>query len=221
MTKQVQLGARVRAIDGDVGTVAMIVVDPGGRRPGYLVVKHGRIPPRQRQIVVPVGLVEDVTPDEVILATTREALHGFPDYEITVQKGIFEKPVPTGGYIPTGTYTPSSNDGYMVLSQRSVPEHTVGVEQGMTVMDAAGVKVGYVHGLILNSDSRQASYLVLRYSRPLTMRILLIPVDLVADVKDGEIHLYIADEHMYGLELYLPSSEPLVDGQEAHRSSEV
>jgi len=205
MEKQIHLGARVRAEDGEVGTVEKIVVDPEEREPGYLVVKRGRV--RPRQIVVPVNLVTDVTPEEVTLATTRQALESFPDYEVTVRKGEYRKPVPVDAPRPGAVYTPPANAGYIVLRQRSVPEASVGVEQGMDVLDIAGLKVGQVHGLIAELESRQASHLVLREPHPLRPRDWLVPADLVADVREGEVHLRIPAEHVSGLEPYEPTPE--------------
>jgi len=208
MEKQIELGARVRAEDGEVGTVEKIVVDPEEHEPGYLVVKRGRV--RPRKIVVPVGLVTNASPEEVTLATTRQALESFPDYEVTVRKGEYRKPIPVGGPRPVGIYTPPTNAGYMVLRQRSVPEASVGVEQGMDVLDVAGLKVGQVHGLIADPESRQASHLVLRQPHPLMPRDRLVPADLVADVREGEVHLRITAEHVSGLGSYEPT---LKEGQ--------
>ena len=95
--RQIKLGAHVRTSDGGkAGTVEQIVVDPKTHQPGYLVIKYGRLPPRQRHIVAPISLVSEVSAREVTLETTREALEMFPDYEVTVRKGKYEKPMPTG-----------------------------------------------------------------------------------------------------------------------------
>jgi sporulation protein YlmC with PRC-barrel domain len=203
MKKQVELGARVRAQDGEVGTVAKVVVDPQEHQPGYLVIKRGRI--RPRHVVVPVSLVADVSAEAVSLATTRAALDGFPNYEVTVRRGRYEKPVAVGRTGPVAVFEPPFNQGFLTLRQRSVPETSVGVERGMAVLDAAGLRLGHVHGLVLDSDDRQATHLVLGHVEPRLTRDRLLPVDLVAGVRAGEVHLHITAEYVQGLGIYQPA----------------
>jgi hypothetical protein len=109
MEKQIELGARVRAEDGAVGTVEKIVVDPEEGEPGYLIIKRGHV--RPRQIAVPVSLVTEVSGDEVTLDTTRKALESFPAYEVTVREGEYRKPVPVAGPQSVAVYAPPTNKG--------------------------------------------------------------------------------------------------------------
>jgi sporulation protein YlmC with PRC-barrel domain len=214
VNKQIKLGARVRVMDGETGTVEQIVVDPKTQQPGYLVIKYGRLPPRQRRIVAPVSLVSEASAREITLATTREALQQFPDYEVTVHKGKYEKPQPIGYPNMIGTYVPPSNAGYMALKQRTVPETNIGVQQGMSVLDADGNKVGQVHGIIANPESRQAKTLVVQHTDRFRTYAWLVPVDLVADVRADAILLHIKAEQMYGLSLFQPVAEQSSDIQE-------
>jgi sporulation protein YlmC with PRC-barrel domain len=205
MEKQIELGAHVRAEDGAVGTVDKIVVNPEEREPEYLVIKRGRV--RRRKIVVPVSLMADVSGTKVTLDTTRKALESFPDYEITVREGEYQKPVPVVGPAPVAVYTPPMNRGYVALRQRNVPEASVAVEKGMDVVGAKGDRVGKVQGLIAESGSREAFHLVLRQSHPLASKDRLIPVDLVAEVRSGTVHLRITSDHLRGLPTHQPSRE--------------
>lgn len=76
------------------------------------------------------------------------------------------------------------------------------------VLDASGLKVGQVHGLILESEGRQASRIILRHQEPLAApRYRVVPADLVADVQAGEVHLCISADHVYGLGAYRPVPE--------------
>jgi uncharacterized protein YrrD len=205
MKKQIELGAHVWARDEKVGTVARIVADPESREPGYLVVKRGRI--RPRQIVVPVSLVSDVTAEAVVLALPADVLDSFPDYEITVQEGEYRKPMPVGTLRPVATYAPPSNRGYVALRQRNVPDSSVSVEKGMPVLDVTGMKVGQVHGLVMDSDKQQAIQILLRQPGPRITRYRIIPADLVESVPAGAVKLRITAEHIYGLGIYEPEPE--------------
>lgn len=173
------------------------MVDPEEQKPGYLVVKRRRI--RPRRIVVPASLVVDVSAESVTLGTTRQALDGYPDYEATVRGGEYRKPTPVAGGVLSAVYTPPTNRGYVTLRQRNVPESNVSVERGMDVVDATGEKVGEVEGLIADSDTREASYLVLRQPDPLTPRDRLVPADLAADAQGGTVRLRITAAQVQGL----------------------
>jgi hypothetical protein len=139
--------------------------------------------------------------------TTRKALDQFPDYEVTVRQGEYRRPVLVGSPRPVKAYTPASNKDYVVLRQRGVPHTSIGVEQGMEVLDITGLKVGNVQGLVVDGESRQATHLVLRQSGPLAWQQWLVPVDLVADVGAGRVHLHISSEHVAGLAPYAPAPE--------------
>jgi sporulation protein YlmC with PRC-barrel domain len=200
MIKQVKLGAQVWAQDENVGTVEQVVVDPAERKPGYLVIRRGRV--RSRQIVVPVDLVSDVSPEQVTLEVSANVLEEFPDYESIEQKGTYARSAVVGFPRPVATHTPISNNGYMALRKRAVPEDNVGVERGMQVVDATGARVGRVHGLILDGNSRSASHIVLRQVERLSSVYRLVPVDLVADVQEDRLWLHISSDHVQGLAIY-------------------
>jgi sporulation protein YlmC with PRC-barrel domain len=205
MKKKIKLSSRVWAKNEKVGMVTKIVVDPETHEPGYLVVKRGRI--RLRHIVVPVSLVSDVTTEGVVLDTPADVLDGFPDYEMTVQKGEYHKPVPIGSPRPYAFYEPPSNQGYMALRQRTVPDTTVSVEKGMAILDSTSLKVGRVDGLVMDSEKQQAIQILLRQPGPGNTRHRIIPADLVDNVRGGAVHLRIRAEHVNGLGFYEPESK--------------
>lgn len=205
MERQISLGMRVDAEDGEVGTVEKIVFDPEGREPGYLVIQQGRI--RSRDVVVPVSLVSDVSQEKVTVALTREALDDFPEYEVTVQKGRHPRPIPLGRPYSFGTYTPDSRTHFTAIPQRSVPEDNIAIEKGMDVVDAVGDKVGQIQGLVATPESRQVTHLVLRQPGPPRSKDRLLPVDLVEDVRSNAVRLRISSDLVAGLQPYIPPEE--------------
>lgn len=196
MIRRVELGYRVRARDGDAGAVERIVVDPAGREPEYIVVRSGRL--RRERRVVPVSLVSGVDDGVVSLDVAREALDRFPLYEVTVTRGTYQKPVPVGRPV-IATYTPVTNEGYMALTHRSVPDSSVAVGRDMEVVDARGRRVGRVHGLVARGDDRQGTELVISTSDRPGSQCRIVPVDLVEDASEGRVRLRIAAEHVAGL----------------------
>lgn len=199
--KQLTLGAAVNCLDGRAGTLSRIITDPESRRPTYLVVKRGRL--RSREIVVPVSLAAEVTPEAVKLDITRKTLDGLPDYEVTVRKGRYEKPMPIPDpRRPIAIHTPPSNRGYMLLQQRNVPERSVEVKQSMAVRDCEGRALGKVAGIIAGASKRQGKYVIFRRTRSRWLR--LIPADLVEDVTLEGVRLRID----YDLAEKLPDYPP-------------
>jgi hypothetical protein len=154
--------------------------------------------------LVPVSLLEEATPFEVTLRIDRKALESFPDYEVTVKQGVYQRSVPVGSPRPFGTYAPPSNKEYMVLKQRNVPESSVSVERGMPVLDAARLKVGVVHGLELEAENRLAAHIVVRLADSHGTEYRFVPADLVADVRGGEVHLHLHAEYVPALGVYRP-----------------
>lgn len=201
MNKLLKLGTKVRTRDSTAGRVSKIITDPKSHQPTYLVVKRGHLFPKQ--VVVPVSLVSDVTLEEVELDTTQEALAAFPDYEVTLPTGTYEKPFPAPRNRPAAIYTPPANKGFMVLRQRSIPEESVPVEKGMIVRDCEGYQVGKVEGLVLDAEQHQGKYIAMRREPPFS-DLQVIPVELVADAQEGEIHLHITAKQAEGLAAYQP-----------------
>jgi sporulation protein YlmC with PRC-barrel domain len=203
--KELTLNMPVRSQGGKAGHLERIIADPETHEPAYLVVKRGLIPSRQRQIVVPVSLVREVTAQAVMLDTTLEVLDTFPDYEITVEKRRKSQPDPTlyEPLIPP-IMRPWTQEGKVRVRERTVPEHTVDIRRGMTVYDCAGVKLGQAEGISADAEEHRASHLVLRQQRRLKGEQRLIPVDLVDFTIRSNIYLSIGKDHVQRLPLYRP-----------------
>lgn len=199
MERQLTLGMQVKGTDGQAGRISRIVTDPETQRPTYLVVKHGRMHPRE--VVVPVSLVQEVTPEAVALDLKLAALNDFPDFESTVQHGTFQRTTVAPQWRPMYSYTPPTNDGFMMLRQRAVPEQAVAVAKGMAVHDCDDHEVGTVEGIIVDAEKRQGSHLILRRTHPL-LRLLVVPVELVDEAAEERVRLRISREYVDGLPTY-------------------
>lgn len=198
MKKQLGLNLRVQCLDGQGGKISKIVIDPDSRQPTHLVVKRGRL--HVREILVPVSLVAEATEESVFLNVTRETLVGLSDYEYTLRKGDYQKPLIVGYPRPRYMSFPASNHGFMVLRQRNVPERSVAVEKGMAILDIEGHKVGKVEGIIVDSRKRQGRYLLFQRMHGTVPQ--LIPSDLIDDVSEGNVRLRIDRDYMERLPVY-------------------
>lgn len=197
--KYLKPGVRVECSDGKAGKINKIIADPRTQQPNYLVVKMGLL--RSVEVVVPVSLVSEVNLDAVRLDISRQELSEFPQYEVTQRVGEFDRYQPIGRPRPVEVYRSPARSGQLVLKQRSVPEHTVGVRRGMAVLDVNGVSMGEVEGLVLDVESEKGSHVVFRNDG--THQLQLIPVALVESAEEGGVRLRIDKETAHGLPTYL------------------
>jgi sporulation protein YlmC with PRC-barrel domain len=187
--KPVGLGMPVQTLDGKAGSVIKIIADPESRRPLYLAIKTGRLGNR-REVVVPASLVSSASEETATLAVSRKKLLEFPVYEVTLMKGEYKKPEFFPRSYGNIHYFPSDNSGYVVVKQRSIPDHLIAVEKGMQVVDCDGNKVGKLKDLIMDQEQRQGKFIVL--GRDHFSPLQMIPSGLVQDVSSAGIKLSIA-----------------------------
>jgi ferredoxin/sporulation protein YlmC with PRC-barrel domain len=203
--KELTLGMTVRCLDGDAGRLERVVGDPETREPAYLVVRLSGA--RRRDVVVPVDLVMAVTLEQVLLDTTREALKHFPDYEITETKRpqpIQRDPTLHEPEFPF-PWKAVAKEGAIEIKQRTVPEHTVELKQGMTVFDRDGLDLGRLQGVIMDATTHKAGHLVLHRRFPVGMETeedRLIPVELIDFTIRSHIYLRIPEEQLRGLPVH-------------------
>lgn len=196
MLQELKPGMKVHAGDGEAGKLSRIVTDPKTRQPSYLVVRRGRL--RPREVLVPASLAERADDDGVWIAAGVADLDGFPDYEVTVRKGTYERPVPLGAPRVSMVKVPPENSGFLVLRQRNVPERSVTIEKGLPVLDRHGDQIGTVQGVVVDPEKREATFLTVTPARPASPTFV-VPVLLIADAGPDHVRLDVEQEHLEGL----------------------
>lgn len=200
MKKRVySIGASVQVQDGEAGRISRVITDRKTRKPTDLVVKFSW--PFPREVAVPISFVQSATPSRVKLEVTREALEAFPDYEVVVRMGRYEKPFPVGRPRPVDIYLPQSNRGLLAVRQRSVPDGSADIHRGISVLDVHGRKVGTVDGILVREGEQTCRYLVLRVKGG---GLRLAPAELVADVTSDAVRLKVDSKFVSGLLPYNP-----------------
>lgn len=81
-------GTRVSYHDGELGTVERLLLDPKTNKVRALIVRGGHL--LSKDVVVPVGWVEHVQEDEVVLAADRALLEKLPEYrsELAAEQSV-------------------------------------------------------------------------------------------------------------------------------------
>lgn len=201
MEKKLTLGMPVHCPEGEVGRLEKIIAEAETREPAYLIVRRGLV--ARRDIVVPVSLVRELTPQGIMLDTTLEALKTFPEYKTIVEKSPKAAPDPTllEPLVPP-LLKAWEKQGPVKIRQRTVPEYMTDITQGMTVYDHAGAKLGAVQGVMVDEKSRQANHLLVHRLGTPQEEQRLVPVDLVDYVIRSDLYLRITKDQVQGLTLY-------------------
>jgi uncharacterized protein YrrD len=76
--RQIRSGQRVICLDGEAGTVRLVLLDPASRRVTHFVVRRGRL--NHRDIVVAIEWVSEITKEALYLDLKEDELDLLPEY---------------------------------------------------------------------------------------------------------------------------------------------
>ena len=217
---RVELGAHVLTSDGkDVGKIEKLVVDPESGAARLVVLRKGLLLARDVEV-----RVEELRAGEdgrVHLSYTAEQVDRLPEFvesEYTVPTAGYVSPlgyppdalVWSSGYAPGGVPTA----GYTPPQPRTIPEApdrataaevedfqlnrdltNAVIEEGDAVLSRDGDKVGEVHGVSLDLETRRPTRLVVRKGFLFTEDVEL-PWTAVDGVDDGKVYLTLSKDEV-------------------------
>lgn len=98
---------------------------------------------------------------------------------------------------PLGAYALGAYpaQGYKVEVERNIPEGTVALREGATVVDNSGEQVGKVARIVLDDKSQQATHLLVSAGW-LFPEQRLIPLNWVKEVADDEVQLQVSADFL-------------------------
>jgi sporulation protein YlmC with PRC-barrel domain len=207
---QLELGKRVRCLDGPLGELDDLVIDPITKRVTHLVVQplhqHGRarlVPieladsESQREDILLRCNVEDVRRLEPVQDVAYLRLNAFqvddPDWDVGVQD-VYAMPY----YDATGfqTTAPGLDRDVTVLYDR-VPKGEVEIRRSSTVWSSDEHLVGSVEGFLV--DEGQITHVVLEEGHVWGRREVTIPIGAVAKVGTDTVNLRLTKDELGGL----------------------
>lgn len=213
---QFKEGASVFTWDGEeVGDIDRVVLDPKTKEVTHVVVQKGFLFTTDK--IVPVSLIDVATEDRVTLREDAGDLEALPDFE---EKQYFpiteieEREVSPTGYVrplywypPAGlTWWGAPSYGYplppyVIRTERHVPEGTVALEEGATVVSSDGEHVGDVEAVLTDPEGDRATHLVISRGLLLT-ETKLVPTTWVSTVMEDEVHLAVGSRLLNALPEY-------------------
>ena len=207
---QFTIGSEALCTDGACGRVTRVVVDPVARAVTHLVVepKHGFGIGR----LVPVDLVDAAT-DVVRLRCTStdfEKLERAEEMQFLPDAGAFEgygpEQVLSWPYYGLGATTGVGVGDARPLVVDKIPAGEVALRRGDPVHATDG-EIGRVQGLVIDSNDRHVTHVLLQEGHLWGRREVAIPIGAVARIEDG-VRLSITKEEVEDL--------PRVDVEHSH-----
>jgi hypothetical protein len=179
--------AQVLCSDGPAGRSTYVIGHPVTHQLTHLVVKS-YLPPFHEHIV-PVDQVDEATPDQIKLKCIRKELNKMEpfEYEEYIQSELPGYLVlPDVPAIPG--YTMEPVDTFISVKHQNIPPGELALHRGARV-EAIDGYVGKVDGLLINSNNKQVTHLVLQERHILVEREIAIPVSQIDHIYEDTVYL--------------------------------
>lgn len=205
---RLNLGAPVYGVEGEIGLLADLVVDPASRRVTHLVVEPGHRPALARLVPIELALSGDVAGGRLKLRCSAHELRQLPEvrelaygrlYDFPVEDpdwevGITEVLAPRGDSFPDMDAELWTAPPPALIYDR-IPKGEVELRRGSPVITADGRRVGRVAELVTDEGDRITAVVVRRgWLRP--TRTLTIPARAVARVEMDAVTLRLAKREL-------------------------
>jgi sporulation protein YlmC with PRC-barrel domain len=207
---RLQLGAPVDGVDGEIGVLADLVVDPRSRRVTHLVVEPRHHPALARLVPIELATHEDAGDGRVNLLVSAQEVRRLPEVHELVFGRLYDFPAedpdwdvgivdvlppPADGISDLGAepaVTPPSG-----LTYDRVPKGEVELRRGSPVIAADGRRVGRVAELVAGEGDRITALVLRRgwFRRP---RRFTIAAGAVARVETDAVRLRVPKRELHG-----------------------
>lgn len=190
--------------DKQVGKISRFVVNPATDEVTHIVVQKGWLFPEDR--VVPLNMISWAT-DEKVTLTKDVDVDGLPLFEQTHYVPAYdddEDPPYYYWYPPKGYYPPYG-PGYApwpdTETLRNIPDNTIPLKEGASVISSDGKHVGDVERLYVEPQWNRATHFVITQGIFFKER-KLIPTHWVSSVDEDEVNLVVSSDFLEDLPSY-------------------
>jgi uncharacterized protein YrrD len=224
---QIQTGAQVYTSTGEkLGHVDRVVIDPHTKKVSHLVVRKGFLLKTDK--VLPIDWVAAANGDRVALTLDATSLDSLPNFEekhyvrtdetLSVAETTGGSPAPLesatapmvvwyppvmgvypGPGVPAMPGAPRVR--YVETVEENIPENTIALKEGAKVVSADGEHVGSVERLIVNSDTKDVTHLLVKEGVLFTKK-KVVPANWIGETYADEVHLVVDSKLLRGLPDY-------------------
>jgi sporulation protein YlmC with PRC-barrel domain len=183
---KIPIDVKVECSDGPAGHTAAIILDPAAKQVTHVVVKgKGTL---VGEYLVPLDMIDQATPYSVILRLSHEKLAAAPRFDQTIIVGSAGddgglSPHPGVDSVNLGA---ASVPGYVQVEQ--VPGSGVAVHVGAHV-DATDGRVGKVDEFVVNRDTGDIAYIILRHGHLWNKEEVCVPIANVDHIAEDIVYL--------------------------------
>ena len=205
---RLSLGAPVYGVDGEIGVLADLVVDPRSRRVTHLVVEPRHHAALARLVPIELAIHEDTDDARLKLLCSAQELRRLPEVHELSYDRLYNLPVedPDWDVGIAEVLALPGDDGPGLLPEQPVmspppliydriPKGEAELRRGSPVITADGRRVGRVAELVAGEGDRITALVVRRrwLQRP---RRLTIPAGAVASVETDVVRLRVAKREL-------------------------
>lgn len=185
-----------------IGHVERVVVDSDRHTLTHIVVRTGALFSKQEK-VVPIGMVAETSPDQVVLtpeAGDLESALAFEEERVIAVTGESPEsnsgPPASMGPLPAvygapvmGTpLPPNAGEPYKTETEQNIPEGTVALKEGARVVNDEGKPVGTADAVRVEAPGDQVTHFLVSQGL-LTKESRWVPVDFVRAIQEDQIDL--------------------------------
>lgn len=184
----ISIGAKVCCADGLCGQSTYVVINPLTQNVTHLVVREEQDPLHTERLV-PIDMVVESTPDQIVLRCTREQLAKEDPFIVTE---FIRSDVPeyvTGRWMVVWPYvTPRETMATYVHKSKQVPPGELALRRGARV-EATDGHVGRVDEFVVDAGTGHITHLVLREGHLWGQKDVSIPISEIGRIEADVVYL--------------------------------
>jgi sporulation protein YlmC with PRC-barrel domain len=186
---ELSLGAKVRATDGELGTLRALIVDPATGAVSHLAVTNGEVPNSAR--LVPLGHVAQVDVGHAQLDLSRHEALGCP-------RLVVPGTIPEAGHhgrdeTASAWFLDLASGEYTFALRRRLPTaDSVLLARGRHVESGEGDHLGVIDDVVVDAANGTISHLVLTEGHLLGRRQVLIPASRIVEITADRVRVDVS-----------------------------
>jgi len=201
----IPMNANVVCSDGPCGQSTNVIVNPVSYKVTHFALRDKSLPSNPTRLV-PVGVVADVTLQQITLLCSKADVADMPPFIVT---NFIAQSAPGYAYASGEAYHSQyvlNDTAYDSVNEREIPAGEVEVHSGMQVQATDG-KVGKVDALVLDQNSGAITHILLREGHLWGKKDVAIPVSEIKFHDDESVYIKLDKATVKGLPA-VPVKEP-------------